>query len=280
MNESQREKEPTKALIAELHELDELRELESLLAAVWGSGEEFPLNIEVLRALEHSGNYVAGARVGRQLVGGLVGWFGGRPDHALHLHSHILGIALDSQVAGIGFELKQHQRRWCLERGVKTVEWTTDPLVRRNAYFNLSKLGAAATEFLINFYGVMTDSLNAGEESDRLLISWQLNSAEAVAAAAGRSLSLNVAELLRSGAAPLLSVGEAGEPVAGPSASSRVLICQVPEDIVALRRTAPAIARSWRVALRRVMSGAMKAGYRVTGATRSGWYVLERQDPE
>ena len=280
MTEAPRRKESAKALISELYELEELRELESLLATVWGSGEATPLNTDVLRALARSENYVVGARVGRQLVGGLVGWLGGRPDHTLHLHSHILGVALDSQFVGVGFELKQHQRRWCLERGVKVVEWTTDPLVRRNAYFNLSKLGAEAREYLINFYGVMTDGINAGEESDRLLISWQLDSPQAEAAAEGGSSAPDVDQLLRDGAVALLSVGAAGEPVAGPAASPRVLICQVPEDIVALRRAAPPIARSWRLALRRVMSGAMKAGYRVTGATRTGWYVLERRDPE
>jgi predicted GNAT superfamily acetyltransferase len=192
------------------------------------------------------------------------------------MHSHILGVASESQVAGIGVELKRHQRHWCLERGLKVVEWTTDPLVRRNVYFNLAKLGAEAREYLVNFYGVMADGINAGEESDRLLISWQLDSAQAEAAAEGLSPALDVDELLRGGAVALLTVGAAGEPVAGPATSSRVLICQVPEDIVSLRRTSPPIARSWRLALRRSLSGAMKAGYRVTGATRTGWYVLQR----
>ena len=53
-----------------------------------------------------------------RLVGGLVGWLGGHPPRELHLHSHILGVLPDSEARGLGFELKQHQRRWCLERGV------------------------------------------------------------------------------------------------------------------------------------------------------------------
>jgi GNAT superfamily N-acetyltransferase len=142
-------------VIAELRELDELRELEALFTSIWERPEEPPVNSDILRALAHSGNYVVGARLGNRMVGGLVGWLGGSPAHELHLHSHILGVVAGSQVRGLGFELKQHQRRWCLERGVKVVEWTTDPLVRRNAYFNLNKLGAEAREYLVNFYGVM-----------------------------------------------------------------------------------------------------------------------------
>jgi predicted GNAT superfamily acetyltransferase len=262
-------------VISELRELDELRELEALFTAIWERPEEPPVNSDILRALAHSGNYVVGARLGNRMVGGLVGWLGGSPAHELHMHSHILGVAADSQVRGLGFELKQHQRRWCLERGVKIVEWTTDPLVRRNAYFNLYKLGAEAREYLVNFYGVMADGLNIGEESDRLLITWRLDSAQAESAAAGRASELEVQELLRGGAAVVLSVGPAGEPVQG-SSSGRVLICQVPEDIVALRRSDPAGARAWRLAVRQALGDALGAGYRVRGATRTGWYVLER----
>jgi predicted GNAT superfamily acetyltransferase len=49
----------------------------------------------------------------------------------------------------------------------------------------------------------------------------------------------------------------------------------VPEDIVALRRSDPSLAREWRMALRKTFIDAIAAGYEVTGATRSGWYVLE-----
>jgi predicted GNAT superfamily acetyltransferase len=260
--------------IMELAALEDLHELAELFASVWGRPGEPPISSDILKALAHSGNYVAGAHSGQRLVGGLVGWFGGEPPHEVHMHSHILGVLAGSDAHGLGFELKQHQRRWCLSRGVKVIEWTTDPLVRRNAYFNLTKLGAGAREYLVNFYGEMTDGINAGEESDRLLISWRLDAASAEAAASGRSPEPNLEHLLGAGASAVLSVGDAGEPVETAS-SSRVLLCQVPEDIVAVRRTDPALARSWRMALRRMLQGAIAAGYEVTGATRSGWYVLE-----
>jgi predicted GNAT superfamily acetyltransferase len=263
------------AAISELRELEDLRELEGLFTAIWERPEVPPVNSDILRALAHSGNYVVGARLGNRLVGGLVGWLGGLPPHELHMHSHILGVVTGSQVRGLGFDLKQHQRRWCLERGVKVVEWTTDPLVRRNAYFNLSKLGAQAREYLVNFYGVMADGLNVGEESDRILISWELDSVQAESAASGIASEPELEELLRRGATAVLSVGASGEPVVGTQ-SARVLTCQVPEDIVALRRAEPATARSWRLALRRALVEAFDAGYRVSGATRTGWYVLQR----
>jgi predicted GNAT superfamily acetyltransferase len=112
----------------------------------------------------------------------------------------------------------------------------------------------------------MTDGINAGEESDRWLITWQLESR--------RGVEPELEALRREGAAAVLSVGDAGEPVE-TSTSSRVLLCQVPDDIVALRRSDPSLARDWRIALRRALTDSIAAGYEVTGATRSGWYVLQ-----
>jgi predicted GNAT superfamily acetyltransferase len=261
------------AEIRELTELEDLRAVVALFDQIWGRTGEPPLNADTLKALTHSGNYVSGAFVDGRMMGALVGWLGGTP-HDLHLHSHILGVVPERETRGLGFDLKQHQRRWCLERGVSVVEWTFDPLVRRNAYFNLTKLGAEAPEYLVNFYGEMRDDINAGDESDRLLIRWRLDSERAVKAAAGRAEQLDAERLREWGSTPVLQVGAAGDPVGGPS-SARVLICEVPEDIVALRRVDPALARSWRQSLREALGGAMRRGYVIKGATRFGWYVLE-----
>jgi predicted GNAT superfamily acetyltransferase len=269
---------PTKvaSVISELRELEDIRALERLFAEVWGRPGEPPIESDVLMALAHSGNYVVGAHVDGLLVGGLVGWLGGSPPDELHLHSHILGVVAGVQQRGLGFELKQHQRTWCLDRGVKSVEWTFDPLVRRNAYFNLNKLGAEAREYLVNFYGEMSDGINVGEESDRLLIRWRLDSPIAQDAAAGRAHDPANEALQQGRIDAVLTVGSKGEPVSG-STSAAIVTCQVPDDIVALRRDDPALARAWRLAVRDALKAAFDAGYRISGVTRTGWYVLERR---
>jgi predicted GNAT superfamily acetyltransferase len=264
--------------IRELQEVVDLRMLADLFAVVWGRPGEPPLESDVLKALAYSGSYIAGAFAQGRLIGGLVGWLGGDPRHDLHLHSHILGVLPDREARGLGFELKQHQRRWCLEREVMVMEWTTDPLVSRNVYFNLTKLGAEAPNYFVNFYGEMQDGINAGDESDRLLIRWRLDSARAESAGEGRPQEPDAERLRDWGSDAILAVGPSGEPVMTDS-SARVLICQVPEDIVALRRSDPALARAWRGALRQALGGAMDRGYAITGAARSGWYVLESTAP-
>lgn len=249
-----------KAEIRELTRREEFIALGSLFADIWQTDEP-QMSPDLLTAMAHSGTYIAGAYAGESLIGGLVGWLGVR-DGQLLMHSHILGVVPGDQARGLGFDLKQDQRRWCLERGVKVMEWTTDPLVRRNAYFNLAKLGAEAPEYLVNFYGEMRDGINAGEESDRLLIRWQLDAPRSEPSAAA------------DGATTILDAGPGEEPVPRES-EARVLICQVPEDIVAMRAKNPPLARRWRLALREALGGAMARGYGIRGATKSGWYVLE-----
>ena len=261
--------------IREVSDIAGLVEVAELLASVWGRPGEPPIGADVLKALVHSGNYVAGAYDGTKLLGGLVGWLGGRPPGELHLHSHILGVLPGSEARGLGFELKQHQRRWCLEREVGSAEWTTDPLIRRNAYFNLTKLGARSGDYLVNVYGAMRDGINSGEESDRLLIRWDLDSPEAAAAASGHAPEPDLDSLRSAGAVTILSIGASLEPVQAALTGSGVLLCQVPDDVVEMRRLHAARARAWRLALRAALTGAFAAGYSLTGATRSGWYVLE-----
>ena len=232
------------ARITELSGMDDLRRLAGLFADIWGRPHELPVDVSTLRAFSHSGNYVAGAWFEDRLIGGLIGWFGGEPPGHLHLHSHILGVVQQEEARGVGFALKQHQRDWCMSRGVMTIEWTFDPLVRRNAYFNLAKLGADVGEYIVNFYGTMDDGINAGDESDRFLVRWHLDAEKAVAAASGKPF----------------------EPPAGPDQT----LVALPEDIVAIRRQDTERAREWRHKLREAVRG-----HRVAGLTRKFEYVLE-----
>lgn len=259
--------------IRDLGELVELQELEHVFAEIWRRDVAPPLSAELMRALAHSGNYVAGAYHRGRLVAGLVGFFGLVPGHDLHLHSHILGVLPNQQLQGTGFALKQHQRTWALERGIEEITWTFDPLVRRNGYFNVCKLGADIVEHHVDFYGPMGDGINGAGASDRVLALWRLRSERAVAAASGRPDEPEFERLLDGGATVALETGPDGEPLTS-RINGRTVLCHTPADIVALRRDRPDLADAWRFALRATFGAAVEAGYRTAGMTRSGWYVL------
>ncbi|HSK24582.1 MAG TPA: GNAT family N-acetyltransferase [Egicoccus sp.] len=263
--------------VEELHQLADLAAVTRIFAGVWTrSGGEQILPLEALRALTHAGNYAAGAFVSGELVGAIVG-FRGERDGVLDLHSHIMGLVPAARGRGIGYALKQHQRAWALERDLSVVTWTFDPLVRANAYLNLTKLGAVADTYLTDFYGPMTDRLNAGAETDRLLVTWRLRSRRAVLASGSPDHARDEQEAPL--ADVLLDADDAGRPRLRTAGAGR-LRCHVPEDIIALRRTQPAVARDWRLALRDTLGAAVGQGYVVTGMTRDGWYLLERDVDE
>lgn len=271
---------PTAGLtLRELTGIAELSAAASLIRDVFGASDGDPVPPDLLVAISLSGGYVGGAFLEGALVGVAVG-FGevtgpGRAP-ATALHSHVAAVAPEARGRRVGTSLKWHQRSWALARGLTSIEWTFDPLVRRNAYLNLTLLGASAVAYLPNLYGAIPDALNAGQDSDRVLVRWDLRSPTALLAAAGRPAEpvLTTQEIAEATVAP----SEGAVVVRGerpPESRGRRLLCGTPADVETLLLTDPAAARDWRAAQRAVLQPALDGGRRIAGITRTGWYVVE-----
>lgn len=253
-------------VVRELHDLSELEGVNALFEEIWGSAPgASPMGVEQMRALSHAGNYVAGAFDDGHLVGASVAFFAAPVGETLH--SHVTG-ALPGHRAGLA--LKWHQRAWALDRGLRRITWTYDPLVRRNAHFNLTKLGGRPVEYLTSFYGPMDDVINGGDDTDRALVAWELNDAVAIAAATSRPVPVTVPH----DAATALSMRD-GLPVIGRG-DAETLLVEVPPDIEGLRRTDPGAAKAWRLAMRDVLGGLLADGARVIGFHDRRFYVVTR----
>jgi len=235
----------------------ELRPLTSLAAfdeairimiATWGPYQLPPR--EVIVALAHSGNVPLGAYAGADLVGIVLGW-AGVDEAGLHVHSHMLAALPDRRHRGIGFALKLGQRAQALDQGIHVMRWTFDPLVARNAWFNMGKLGTVADGFGRAFYGEMTDDLNRGDRADRLVIRWDLDrepGPRSVAAA------LVPVVLAAEGQADAPSPVPSGEP------SEAGAVVQVPRDHPELRTRDSALASRWRDAVAEALEACFAAG--------------------
>ncbi|MFE0515191.1 GNAT family N-acetyltransferase [Streptomyces sp. NPDC058964] len=261
--------------VRELSDIPALRSAALLFADIWNTDRP-PLNSDVMRALAYAGNYVVGAFEGEELLGVSVAFLGlcDRPT----LHSHISGVRAGAQGRSIGFALKLHQRAWAIRRGIDSVTWTFDPLVRRNAYFNLVKLGARATEYLTDFYGDMTDGINAGQQSDRLHLTWPLLAPHVIDLLDGAPSRRPAEPDTAAHAESRLAQGPDGGPEPHPTGAEAQL-CWIPPDIEAVRREDPAGAARWRLALRTALTGALVEGYAIRTCTRSGHYLLTRRNP-
>jgi predicted GNAT superfamily acetyltransferase len=187
--------------------VDDADRINDVIQATWGGQR---LDREVVRALAESGNVPWGGFDDDRLIGFVLGW-AGVDDEGIHVHSHMLAAVPDRRHRGVGYALKLAQRAQALEQGIPVVRWTFDPLVARNAWLNLGKLGALVDRFERDYYGEMTDDLNAGERSDRFMVRWELDRAPG------------------------------SRPVAVPATE-----IAIPPDLYTLREQDPERARAWR----------------------------------
>jgi predicted GNAT superfamily acetyltransferase len=208
--------------IAQVSSIEEMEAVSAFLCKVWAGGPEvvpFDLGLAVL----HVGAYCSAAYEDNQMVAasfGFRGVFNGKNI----LHSHVTG----SFQPGAGYELKQHQFEWAKNEGLSGITWSFDPLVRRNCVFNFDKLRATAVEYLPNFYGTMTDEINAGDDSDRLFVYWDL---------AQKSDNTTI--------------------------SPDAIAVEIPEDIEVLRRTDLETAKQWRAKTRETLEPLMSEGWTI-----------------
>src|SRR5688572_16128072 len=203
------------------------------MVATWGPFQLPPR--EVLTALAHSGNVPLGAYDGDRLVGFVLGW-AGVDEGGLHVHSHMLAALPERRHRGVGYALKLGQRAQALDQGIHVARWTFDPLVARNAWFNLGKLGAVADRFGRAFYGEMSDEINRGDRTDRLVIRWDLDPAP-------------VPRKVREGLPTVLAADgdpEAPAPVRRSEPAAEGGIVEVPREHGDLRHRNAELAARWR----------------------------------
>jgi len=210
--------------ISEVSSIAEMEALSAFLCKVWAGGPEvvpFDLGLAVL----HVGAYASAAYDNEEMVAATFGFRGVYQGKQI-LHSHVTG----SFKPGAGFALKQHQFNWAKEQGLDGITWSFDPLVRKNCVFNFEKLGATAVEYLPNFYGTMTDEINAGDDSDRLFVYWDL--------AAKRPSDVH---------------------------SSDSVSVEIPQDIAQLRKTDLLSAQEWRKQTRALIEPLLAKGWTISG---------------
>jgi predicted GNAT superfamily acetyltransferase len=234
---------------------------------VWGPRGTFAPN--ELRALAFSGNPVHLAIEDRDgepsVVGFAVGFLGWSP--VLHVHSHQAGVVEGHRRRGVGYALKLAQRATCLQHGVSEMRWTFDPLVRRNVAFNLNALGARAVAFYPDFYGPMSDSINAGDASDRLEAVWDLS--RPMPSRTGSTGD-------RAWDAPALLLQRDGRPVVTGRPPADGAVVEVPGDYEQIRARDRELSGAWRAATREVLVGAYAAGFEVGTVGRSGYRLVAR----
>ena len=229
----------------QVRELDNLQDQDfgrNIFDITWSMEAGTEITPNLLQAMVHSGSYLSGAFIDNKIVGAAFAF--PATNDGLHLHSHMTAVLEEFRDQGVGYALKIDQWNWAKKQKYPYLSWTFDPLVRRNAKLNIIKLGVDISAYFPNFYGEMPDVLNAGDESDRLMVLWRTDKDEP----------------------------KARELITHPKPDD--VLIEIPEDIVAIRTKDQSESMKWRRLVREQFLSAFEKDGKVVGFSANNEYVV------
>ena len=225
------------------------RQAAALYRSVFGYQDaSYGINPRLLASLAGNGGSVVGALDSRQrLVAFAYGFLGTDGEHTYH-YSQAAVVAPAVQDRGLGRRLKLAQREVALRSGATSMRWSYDPLLTRNAHFNLDVLNATGVGFHPDMYG--------DDGSDRIMINWDLTR-DPDARAEPEQL-------------PELGRSDWGEIVTESGADPDRIVLAVPSDIVGLRIADPDRATAIAVAVRERLADIFGRGHQAVSCRATG----------
>ena len=224
----------------------------------WGHGFSERVPGAILRVAQKIGGVAAGAF---DHAGALVGFVFGMtgPRHGALVHwSDMLAVRPDARGTGLAEALKQFQRDAAQQVGAQLMLWTADPLVARNAHFNINHLGAVPAEYVENMYGANTGSiLHGAMPTDRAVYHWDL---QAAASHTKRSGLPDPGDAMLPAA---IAFEPDGTPVAVSTVDAVAVRIPIPHDLTEVQSTSAARALAWRIAVRAAFTTRLGHGFRV-----------------
>lgn len=261
--------------IRDLTTIDEFRQVVQLEKDIWGYTDASDMvGIPVFIFTVHRGAVLVGAYepASPERLVGFAYAVVGRKDGGPMMWSHMAGVLPDYR-GGLGHRLKLAQRERAMAQGYDLIEWTFDPMQAMNAHFNFAKLGGVVSEYAINFYGESTSALHRGTPTDRIVLSWHLNSAHVVrrletpTALRARAQEVNDAPIVNT----TRMEGEWRKTTAIDLArSDRRIWIEIPTGFTQMQQQAPDRALAWRMDVRQMFQEYLAKGYRAVD------FVLQR----
>jgi predicted GNAT superfamily acetyltransferase len=288
---------------------EHMHAVEELQRIVWPGSDTEVVPLHMLVTVAQNGGLVIGAferelgsteDPGSSSTGSMIGFVygfpglyftpdGPRPKHC----SHQLGVHPAYRGRGLGFALKRAQWQMVRHQGLDLITWTFDPLLSRNAYLNITRLGGVTCNYKRNYYGELQDELNKDLITDRFQIDWWVNSRRV-----NRRLSrkarrpLDLAHFLSADASILNPTVVAEDDWPRPADTvnlenirvtqdgDAILLVEIPSDYHSLKKADTELAREWRLHTRPIFENLFERGYWATdfvhmpGTSPRSFYVL------
>ena len=241
-----------------LKNVDEYRQCEIVQTHVWGG----PVATrELLTATQKYGGAVIGSLVDGKVVGFIYAFLAQYHGNLAHW-SHLMAVEAAYRDQGFGFRMKLVHRQVALDRGIKSICWTFDPLQSRNARLNISRLGGLAEEYVPDCYGRFPSLLEKGLPSDRWVVNWRIATARVEKRLRGEAPPFNPA-LPRVNETQLTVQGFPQNRAIRLNLKDRRLLVEIPAQTDTMRSQAMPLASRWRLEARRMFQHYLAKGYRV-----------------
>ncbi|TWP53799.1 hypothetical protein FKR81_03315 [Lentzea tibetensis] len=243
-------------LLRRVHGHLEYQACEELQRRIWGEEDIARVPLLDMVTAQENGGYVLGAFTADGDLAGFVFSFPGvTSDGEVKQCSVLAAVAPEFQNLGLGYQLKQYQARLAARHGFRLITWTFDPLSGRNVVFNLNKLGAVGVDYVVNAYGVGL-GLNAGLETDRLLVAWHVPPVPRQRDQGGGTPVNDIRFNRHDLPVPAWST---------PDCDDHTVLLKVPWDVYAISARDRELAISWRHTGRDLLGGYLGRGYRAVG---------------
>jgi predicted GNAT superfamily acetyltransferase len=259
-------------IIRAITTFEQVLAVSDLEQSVW---ETTPIDMvppHVLLTVAKNGGFLIGAYQDKKLIGYALGWLGTQESEKvnpaaenLKLVSHMVGVRKGYRDQNVGFQLKLAQREWALARKLELVTWTYDPLESRNANLNIRRLGATCQTYLRDYYGELTDKINAGLATDRFRVDWWIKHSHVIdrlERTRQPSLEILDAQLLNPARIGKNGFVQPVERSLDPAGSD--FLIEIPTNIQTIRHTDIELAAAWRHHTRELFEKAFAAGYQIT----------------
>lgn len=278
-----------------LESLEDMETIEDVQRRAWGEADVDIVPAHLLVAAAHNGGLVAGAFHKDELIGFVLGFLG-TYDHPegwrLKHWSHMLGVNPEYQNMGIGFKLKRAQWQLVRNQGIDLITWTYDPLISKNAYFNLTKLGGVCNTYYRNVYGALIPNLEIEYPSDRFRIDLWVNTKRVEQRMSLQPRKkLDMAHFHAAGTEVINPTDLTDSGFAAPTTDSlflsdkhkkypNILMVEIPSDIDSLFKNDPQLGFEWRNHTRGIFEDLFSRHYLVTdfvflsGQYDRSFYVL------
>ncbi len=272
------ETETNSIVLRDVDNVTDMRALEDLQIEAWGDDERDIIPLNQFVAARYVGGTLIGAYENEDLAGFVYGFYGHVRGCVVH-HSHMLAVLPAYRNHNLAFRLKLAQRERVLADGLADrITWTFDPLQSLNAHFNFRKLGVVSETYKINVYGEAGSSFLHQNGTDRLFVTWMLDSFGVEKRVEPGSSSQNES------AVRLLSKSDSNGPQRGAAASeistAECVSIEIPTDINSVERRDIDAARRWRAETRSAFLEALSAGFWVTDYVlkneETGFYILRK----